>query len=83
MPTVAIVDGVTIAVYANDHPPAHFHAKFAEHQAVFDVRTLEMVRGSIPPAKKRRVLQWAQTRKVELSRAFDRVRAKQHVEPIE
>jgi len=79
---VAVVDGIKIAVYANDHPPAHFHAKFAEHVAVFDVRTLEMVRGSIPLAKKRRVLQWAQTRKAELSRAFDLARAKRHVEPI-
>jgi len=37
MPVVAIVDGVKIAFYANEHPPAHFHATIAEHRAVIDI----------------------------------------------
>jgi hypothetical protein len=44
MPTIAIVDGVKIMMYANDHPPAHFHALFAEDRAVIDVGTLKLVR---------------------------------------
>ena len=30
MPIVAVVEGVKIAFYANEHPPAHFHALIAE-----------------------------------------------------
>jgi Domain of unknown function (DUF4160) len=37
MPVVAVVDGVKIVFYANEHPPAHFHAVIAEHRAVVDI----------------------------------------------
>ena len=37
MPIVAVVDGVKIAFYANERPPAHFHVMIAEHRAVFDI----------------------------------------------
>ncbi|ODN70520.1 DUF4160 domain-containing protein [Methylobrevis pamukkalensis] len=37
MPTVAMVDGVKIMFYADDHPPPHFHALLAEHAAVIDI----------------------------------------------
>ncbi len=40
MPTVAIVDGVKIVFYTNEHPPPHFHAKVAEHHAVFRIDPL-------------------------------------------
>jgi Domain of unknown function (DUF4160) len=83
VPTVAVVDGVKISVYARPHPPSHFHAKIAEREAVFNIATLEIERGFIPLAKKRKVLQWAQSRKSELTRAFDQARAKQHVDPID
>ncbi len=37
MPVVAVVDAVKIVFYANEHPPAHFHAVIAEHRAVVDI----------------------------------------------
>lgn len=41
MPTmVALVDGVKIQFYANEHPPPHFHAEFAEHRGVIDIESL-------------------------------------------
>jgi hypothetical protein len=40
VPVVAIVDGVKIMFYPNEHPPAHFHAKIAEFQAVVDIDRL-------------------------------------------
>ena len=33
MPVVAIVDGVKIEFYPDEHPPPHFHARFAEFVA--------------------------------------------------
>jgi hypothetical protein len=50
MPTVASVDGVGIVFHFNDHPPPHFHAIIAEHRAMIDIETLEIVKGSIPRA---------------------------------
>jgi hypothetical protein len=83
MPTVAIVDGVRIIFYANEHWPAHFHARLAEHQAVFSIGPVRLVRGSLPQAKQRRIVQWAQTREAELIRAFGQAIGKRPVDPIE
>ena len=33
MPTIAIVDGILILLYFNDHMPAHFHAQGADFHA--------------------------------------------------
>jgi hypothetical protein len=45
MPTLAIVDGVRLMMYGNDHPPPHFHTLLAEYRAVIDVRSLKLDRG--------------------------------------
>jgi hypothetical protein len=40
VPTVAIVEGVKIQFYAREHPPAHFHAVFAEYRAQIGIASL-------------------------------------------
>jgi Domain of unknown function (DUF4160) len=37
MPTVAIIDGIKINLYYDEHPPTHFHAEYAEHVAMIDL----------------------------------------------
>jgi Domain of unknown function (DUF4160) len=51
MPTVAMVDGVAIRFYPDEHPPPHFHAVFAEFVAQIRITPPEVLRGSLPPAK--------------------------------
>ncbi|HWG06552.1 MAG TPA: DUF4160 domain-containing protein [Beijerinckiaceae bacterium] len=41
-----------IAFYANEHPPAHFHAIIAEHRAVVDISRATILEGSLPAAKR-------------------------------
>jgi hypothetical protein len=82
MATVAIVDGVKIMLYANEHPPPHFHAKFAEFHAVIDVKELAIVRGSLPPSKSKAVIQWAAGRQEALRSAFVEAMAQRRVGPI-
>jgi hypothetical protein len=83
MPVVAVVEGVKIAFYANEHPPAHFHAAIAEHRAVFDIIAMEITAGSLPVAKRRAVLSWAATRKDVLLARFAAAAAHEKVESIE
>ncbi len=83
MPTVATVEGVKIVFYANEHPPAHFHAKIAEYQAVIDIDSLEIVRGRLPASKARAVLAWAALRKDRLRQVFVATMAHEEVGPIE
>ncbi len=82
MPVVAIVDGVKIMFFANEHPPAHFHATIAEHRAVIDIITLSVTAGSLPPAKRAKVLSWAALRKDVLLERFAAATAHEKVEPI-
>jgi hypothetical protein len=83
MPTVAIVDGVRIVFYANEHPPAHFHAVIAEHRAVVDIVGLKILGGSLPAAKRVKVLSWAAPRRDALLERFAAAVAHEKVEPIE
>ena len=77
-----VVDGVKIVFYANEHPPAHFHANIAEHRAVIDIVTLEVIAGSLPAAKRRKVLAWAASRKDVLLERFAAATAHERVEPV-
>jgi hypothetical protein len=36
------------SIFAREHPPPHFHAVFAEYRAQVDIRTLHVLRGSLP-----------------------------------
>src|SRR4051812_24711937 len=54
MATIAVVDGVKIMLYANEHPPPHFHAKFAEFQAVMISTGLLSPGGACHPRRRMR-----------------------------
>jgi Domain of unknown function (DUF4160) len=60
-------------MYWNDHPPAHFHAFFAEHRAVIDIETLDVTSGQLARSKVGAVLRWAAPRRAELLEAWNRV----------
>jgi hypothetical protein len=59
MPTLAIIDGIKIAMYYADHEPAHFHAIAGEDEVVITIANLQLVAGAAPPAILRRVRTWA------------------------
>jgi hypothetical protein len=62
MPIVAIIDGVKIQFFPNEHPPPHFHAVFAEHRALIRIDTILLWKGNLPRNKLRLVLDWATPR---------------------
>lgn len=76
MPTVAIISDVKIQLYAQEHPPPHFHAVFAEYRAQIEIASLRVLKGSLPRAKLAAVISWARPRQMELRRAWDNVAAK-------
>lgn len=51
MPTVAVLDGIKIRFYADEHPPSHFHALYGEFAAQIRIRPVKVLRGSLPPAR--------------------------------
>ena len=82
MPTIAIVDGVKIQMFHNDHAPPHFHAKIGGSEALIQIRTLEVIAGSLPRAKLRSVLAWARQHQTELALNWIRCQDEQEPERI-
>jgi hypothetical protein len=80
MPTIAVVDGVKIQMFYEDHDPPHFHAAMGGREMLVTIASLDVIRGSLPPASQRRVLAWAGQHQAQL--ALNWVRC-QNVEPPE
>ncbi len=47
-------------MYRRDHNPPHFHAIYAEYEAVIDIRTLDVIAGELPGKQLKKVRRWAQ-----------------------
>jgi hypothetical protein len=83
MPVVAIVDGMLIMFFFNDHEPPHFHVEFGEFQAKVSIATLQIIQGELPPNKRHRVLEWAKQRQRALSDTWKAVQSQQKPRRIE
>ena len=75
MPTIAIIDGVRIMIFANDHLPPHFHAKYAEYEALISVATGDILEGSLPMTKLRLVREWLGHRRAHVAFVWTEIRA--------
>jgi len=63
MPTVAVIDGMKIQFFPNEHPPPHFHVVYAEYRALIRIDTMELWKGRLPRNKLRSVMEWANPRR--------------------
>lgn len=59
MPKISAFYGIVIAMYFDDHPPPHFHAKYGEQQAQVAIATGEAINGSLPRRARALVEEWA------------------------
>jgi hypothetical protein len=75
MPRISEFFGIVIAMHYNDHSPPHFHAKYAEHEATFNIDTLAVLEGALPRRATALVLEWAELRRAELAEDWDLARA--------
>jgi hypothetical protein len=83
VPTVAIVDGVQIQFYWNDHPPPHFHAVIGGATALIEIRSLSVIEGDLPAGKLKGVLRWAEDHRRQLDAAWKAAERKQKLSKIE
>ena len=59
MPTISVFLGIVIQRFWREHGPPHFHALYAEYEAVIDIRELRVTRSSLPRRALALVLEWA------------------------
>ena len=83
MPRVSEFFGIVIYMYYNDHMPPHFHAEYGEHEAIYEIDTLDIARGGLPRRAHALVLEWAALHRNELRDDWERARAEKPLAEIE
>ena len=83
MPLVSRFFGIRVYIYFSDHPPAHFHVRYAEHQAEFDIETLGVIAGELPRRAHTLVVEWALLHKDELRANWEKARQGRPLDKIE
>jgi hypothetical protein len=71
MPAISRFYGIVIAMYHDDHPVPHFHARHGEHDAQVGIDPFEVIAGSLPAAQLRHVKRWADLHRGELLADWD------------
>jgi hypothetical protein len=82
MPEIARFYGIIIAMFYEDHPPPHFHARYGGHKIVINIRDFSVLEGGLPPRALGLVMEWAAFHKDELLRNWERAQARQSLEKI-
>ncbi|HEX5370815.1 MAG TPA: DUF4160 domain-containing protein, partial [Dehalococcoidia bacterium] len=70
----------------NDHEPPHFHAIYAQQDALVNFETMQFIRGRLPAGPARRVLEWAALHRDELGENWtlrSQMRALKQIEPLD
>lgn len=85
MPCISAFFGILIYMYHRDHSPPHFHAEYGEYEALYAIKTLEVIRGNLPRRVHNLVIEWADLHREELME--DWLLARQHkalaqIEPL-
>jgi hypothetical protein len=83
MPTISTFYGIIIQMFWREHGAPHFHALYAEHEAVVDIRELRVLRGSLPRRALALVLEWASEHRDELMENWNLCRKHQQPRPID
>jgi Domain of unknown function (DUF4160) len=71
MPTIRTFYGILIQIFWREHGPPHFHALCAEREALIDIRTLEVMAGSLRRRALALVLEWTAAHRAELMEDAD------------
>lgn len=66
MPEISRFYGIIIYMFAKDHNPPHFHAKYGDQIGVINIKTAEIIEGELPRRALRLVQDWAELHKTEL-----------------
>lgn len=86
MPVVSRFFGIAVAFYWEDHLPPHFHARYGGDEAVVDIRTGEVLRGSLPRRALSLVREWQALHLDELLENWERARQRRplaYIDPLE
>lgn len=73
MPAIKTIDNIKIDIYSREHPPPHIHAKYAEHEELIVIETLETYAGRLPRLQRKKVAEWVANNKMFLLSVFNQL----------
>ena len=80
MPEISRFFGIVIAMFFNDHPPPHFHARDGGQRAILAIETFAILEGDLSPRVLGLVVEWAH--REELMENWRRARNMEALIPI-
>lgn len=83
MPEISRFLGVIIKMFWNEHNPPHFHAEYGEYKVEIDIKSLAILKGSLPPRVLGLVVEWAELHQSELLANWESMRTTKHYDKIE
>lgn len=83
MPEISRFLGISIRMYRDEHPPAHFHAVYGEFAAQVSISPPALLRGRLPPRILGYVTEWAALHEEELQRCWEAAQSDRVVRRIE
>jgi hypothetical protein len=83
MPCVSRFFGIVIYFYYNDQLPPHFHAEYGGNEALYEIETLDIRKGSLSRRAHAMVIEWAHMHRVELKTNWERARRGESLHDIE
>ena len=72
MPEISRFYGIIIMMFFEDHNPPHFHVKYNEYRAIFDIMN-GTIKGSLPRRVVSLVYEWLDLHKDELMENWTRM----------
>lgn len=66
------IGNLIIRVYANDHLPPHFHVITPDADALVEIATLEILRGTLPRKAAETAMAWATENKAVITAEWNR-----------
>jgi len=82
-PTVSRFYGIVIAMFFDDHPPPHCHARHGGDKARIDIASGGILDGRLSPCAARLVREWVRRHQPELEHNWVRAREMRPLERIE
>lgn len=79
MPEIARFYGIVIKMFykPKEHEPSHIHALYGEYLGIFNLRTVEMMEGDLPPRAQMLVREWILANQQALLEMWDSQEIKQ------
>jgi hypothetical protein len=82
VPEISRFFGIVVSMNYNDHPPPHFHVRYAEQKAIVGIESPMLLEGELSPRALGLVMEWAAMHRQELLDDWNLARQQQPLNRI-